>query len=262
MNSLFMGNFKAAFSGKGIEFQGFREYSYGDDARYIDWSVSSREQSTVIRKYREEKQWNILCVFDIRESTNYGEGVKKKLYQEILALLFQASKLSGGNFGGYILDADGEHYTHPKKSEISLHQLEKLSEKYKQNNTVLSLDFLLKNPMKRSVIFVVSDNLNIDEKSFRQSALKHDVVFVHISSHFENTLEWQWISRLQTSQNFSLSIDLDDEKKRKIYKKKRQEKLLTFSQTLKKYKIDSVFIDEGKSIFTEFLKLMKQREQH
>lgn len=71
MQSLFLGNFKAAFSGKGIEFQDFRAYSHGDDARYIDWLTSSREGTTVMRRYTEEKQADILCIFDFKASCEY-----------------------------------------------------------------------------------------------------------------------------------------------------------------------------------------------
>jgi uncharacterized protein (DUF58 family) len=260
MNSLFIGNFKAAFSGKWIEFQDFREYSYGDDARYIDWSASSREQSTIMRRYREEKQGNILCVLDIRESLNYENEIKKSIYLEVLDLLYHASKLSWESFGWYLYDSLWAKYIAPKKSPVWLHSLEKLSENYRKNTQALNLDFLLKNPMKRSVIFVISDSLNLDEKSCKLANMKHDIIFVHISSYFENTLQWEWISRLQWWWKW-VSINLDDQEKRKKYVVKREQQLQDFSKNTKKLWIDSIFLNEKTSIFTEFLKLMKQRER-
>ena len=260
MNSLFIWNFKAAFSWKGIEFQDFREYSYGDDAKYIDWSVSSREQSTIIRRYREEKQWNILCVVDMWDSLSYSAWVKQWIYREVLALLYHGSKLSWESFGWYVLDNLWSSFIPASKTPIWYHKLDKLSKSYRDSRNALRLSFMMKNPMKRSVVFVVSDSLNIDEKSFKLAALKHDVVYVHVSSNFENTLDGKWISRLRWFTRW-FSIDLDDEKKRLEYALKRKEKLDNFSKKLKKYWVDSIFLDEDTSIFAEFLKLMKRRER-
>ena len=53
----------------------------------------------------------------------------------------------------------------------------------------LSVDFLLKNPLKRSIIFILSDTHSLDEISFKIAAQKHDIIFVSLASHFENTLE-------------------------------------------------------------------------
>jgi hypothetical protein len=260
MNSLFMGNFRAAFSWKGIEFQDFREYSYWDDAKYIDWSVSSREQSTIIRRYREEKQGDILCIVDVRESLEYENKVKIWVYDATLELLYYASGQSWENFGWYIIDSLSERYISPKKSIIWMHKLEKFKQNYRKNSEVLSLNFIMKNPIKRSVLFVMSDSMIIDEKSFKLAAMRHDIVFVHVSSHFENTLDGEWISRL-TGMKQGYNINLGDQEKKANYIKKRQEKLHMFSRQLKKVWVDSVFLNEQSSIFAEFLKLMKGREK-
>jgi hypothetical protein len=70
-----------------------------------------------------------------------------------------------------------------------MHKLEKFKQNYRKNSEVLSLNFIMKNPIKRSVLFVMSDSMIIDEKSFKLAAMRHDIVFVHVSSHFENTLD-------------------------------------------------------------------------
>jgi hypothetical protein len=67
--------------------------------------------------------------------------------------------------------------------------MNKLSTHYKKNTEILSLDFLLKTPIKRSVVFIMSDTMNIDEKSFKHAAIKHDIIFIHVSSYFENKLK-------------------------------------------------------------------------
>ncbi len=262
MNSLFLWNFKAAFSGKGIEFQDFREYSPGDDAKYIDWVISSREGRTIMRRYREEKQGTILCYLDIRKSLYFWwNSLKKNLVKDIVSLLAHASFWSGEAFWGYIVWENKWRYIEAKKSKISLYKMLHIEDIVPRSlEKKLSLEALLKNPLKRSIVFVISDNFDIDEKSFKMAALRHDLVYIHISSHFENTLDgsWVWIFRWKKQ---LLWIDLDKEEIKNEYRKKRQEKMKNFSKKMRKMRIDTLFLDEKKSLFAEFLKLMKQRNK-
>ena len=41
-SDLFTGEYHSAFKGKGMLFKEVREYSPGDDIRFIDWNVSAR----------------------------------------------------------------------------------------------------------------------------------------------------------------------------------------------------------------------------
>lgn len=259
MNSLFVGNFKSAFHGRGIEFQDFREYTPLDDAKYIDWVVSGREGKTIMRRYREDKEGTVLCVLDEGESLKYRSWIKYKLAQEILLLLGQASLQSGDKFWGYRIIDSGAEYIAPKKSQVSLESF--ISEKnLHKDQDIISLDFLMKNPLKKSIVFIISDSLDIDEKSFKIASLKHDVIYLHISDYFENTLEGRWVDTLRGA-SWSIAVNLGNTKKKQIYQKKRQEQLQSFSRQLRKLWIASAFFDETESVFSQLLKLMKQREQ-
>lgn len=72
VSSLFLGNYKAAFQGKGMEFVDFRDYNYGDDAKDIDWLVSAREGKTLVRRYQEERELEILFVCDMSPSLSFS----------------------------------------------------------------------------------------------------------------------------------------------------------------------------------------------
>jgi uncharacterized protein (DUF58 family) len=260
MSSLFAGNFRAAFSWRGVEFQDFRQYSYWDDARYIDWSASSREQSTIMRRYREEKQGNILCVVDVRESLSYQNNVKKWVYCEVLDLLHYASTRSGESFGWFVISGWQNNHVASTHSPVGLQKIKKLLETPLPDDQRLSLSCLTNRSIKRGVVFLLSDSLEIDEQSLRLSGLKHDIIFVHVSSHFENTLEWSGISRLK-GQSVWYTINLDDTVKKQEYILKRKQKLSLFSQRLRSYWIDSIFLDENSSLLMEFLELMKKRNK-
>ena len=260
MDSLFVGNFKAAFHWKWIEFQDFREYSPSDDAKYIDWAISSREGKTIMRRYREDKQWNVLCILDNSISLHFWTSqIKYHLAQEIIMLLWHASLASGESFGGYKLSKDSQEYIPAKKSKQGLYSFMKSSTAHERKER-LSLDFLLKNVMKRSIIFVVSDSLDVDAKSFQIAAMKHDIIYLHISENFENTLEWSGLQGIRSTKKL-LGVNLDDRMKKELYRKKRKEKLDTFAKKLKSLDIDSAFFDETRPVFAELLGLMKRRER-
>jgi len=258
MNSLFVGNFKASFAGKWIEFQDFREYTPWDDAKYIDWARSSMESSMIMRRYKEEKSSDILCYIDHRESLEYQDGVKILLLEDIIKLLYHASVASWEKFWWYVDSEDIISYVTPQRSPIWLHSLCSQSWIFHSVTFDLNISSLLNPKLKRSIIFVISDSMNIEEMSFKTSGKKHDIVFVHISSYFEDTLDMSWISFLRWIW-WSLWVNLGNEVKSQEYIKLRQEQKHTFSRKLRKFWIDSIFLNEQSSLEGEFSKLMKKR---
>ena len=49
------GNWTTTVKGQGIEFTGYRSYTYGDDASMIDWKASLRSKSLLVKEYEQEK---------------------------------------------------------------------------------------------------------------------------------------------------------------------------------------------------------------
>lgn len=261
MSSLFAWNFKAAFAWKGIEFQDFREYAPGDDAKYIDWLTSSREGTTVMRRYREERNANILAVVDLRESLNFENKQKKDLIRNILELLYSASRANWEWLGWYILSSQKDIFVPVRKNPISLEKLKQLNSPTQKNNKKLSLDCLMNQRLKRSVVFVISDSMIIDKKSLMLASHKHDIIYIYVSSHFENTLQGDGISSLRSS-GLSLGVDLSDKKKKQEYVLKRSAQIWDFEKTLQKIGIDFMSVDEQDSIIKKFLDLMQQRKKY
>lgn len=258
MNSLFVWNFKASFAGKWIEFQDFREYTPGDDAKYIDWARSSMESSLIMRRYKEEKSSDILCYIDMRVSLHHQKWVKLELLQEITDFLYHASVSSSEKFWWYIDSKNKLLYINPQRNPSSLYKIHNFTGEFHPLNTQLDISALMNPKLKRSIIFIISDSMNIHEKSFRSAALKHDVIYIHISSYFEDSLDSTWISVLRGIW-WDITIDLDDDDRKQSYIQLRQKQKDMFSSQLKKLWIDSMFLHERSSLQWEFLKLMKKR---
>ncbi len=75
MESGLAGLYQSAFRGLGLEFEEVREYRAGDDVRTIDWNVTARSGVLHVKRYREERDLNVLLLVDLSASTRFGSGV-------------------------------------------------------------------------------------------------------------------------------------------------------------------------------------------
>ena len=87
---------RSPYRGFSIEFAEHREYSPGDDLRYVDWKVFGRTDKYYLKQYEDET--NLICylVLDISESMTFrgpAAGLSKLEYAQCLAsaLAFTAS---------------------------------------------------------------------------------------------------------------------------------------------------------------------------
>ena len=75
MESGLTGQYQSAFRGLGLEFEEVREYRAGDDVRTIDWNVTARTGFLHVKRYREERDLNVLLLVDLSASTRFGSKV-------------------------------------------------------------------------------------------------------------------------------------------------------------------------------------------
>lgn len=75
MESGLAGQYQSAFRGLGLEFEEVREYRTGDDVRTIDWNVTARTGFLHVKRYREERDLNVLLLVDLSASTRFGSKV-------------------------------------------------------------------------------------------------------------------------------------------------------------------------------------------
>ena len=51
-------------TGAGIEFSDHREYTRGDDLRYLDWSVYARHGDLLINRFQEEQDLHVYLMLE------------------------------------------------------------------------------------------------------------------------------------------------------------------------------------------------------
>src|SRR3989344_4584552 len=87
--------------GRGLEFDGYRDYSYGDDASNIDWKATVRAGKTLIRKYVEERDLKFIFLVDVSDNMVFGstEKLKCEYAAELAAALSHLILVNGDRFG-------------------------------------------------------------------------------------------------------------------------------------------------------------------
>ena len=73
--------------GGGIEFADHREYSPGDDLRYVDWQIYARHGDVLLKRFQEEEDLHVYILLDVSPSMNLGEPNKFDYARQIAAAM-------------------------------------------------------------------------------------------------------------------------------------------------------------------------------
>lgn len=163
------GEWSTTFKGHGMEFAGFRDYQYGDDASLIDWKASLRSKAVLIREFEDYKNFNVFFLFDVGNSMFFSShGVLKcEFAAEVVYVLADAINKAGDAIG---LAMASDSFKVKLRPNIGLEALSKIK------NSLVDLDnyggvFDFKKSLlsaksflgDKGVIFIVSDFFNIDD---------------------------------------------------------------------------------------------------
>lgn len=73
--------------GGGIEFADHREYTPGDDFRYLDWNVYARHGDLLLKRFQEEEDLHVYILLDCSKSMAFGSPSKFDYARQITAAL-------------------------------------------------------------------------------------------------------------------------------------------------------------------------------
>ena len=106
------GGYRTAHRGTGTDIVGLREYTEGDDARYIDWNVTARLNEPQLRVFTEDRELTAWLVLDRSASMTVGApGRGKDDVLSELALVLARLFGRGGNRVGALLYDSGLYDT-------------------------------------------------------------------------------------------------------------------------------------------------------
>ena len=185
LNGALVGDSRSAIKGSGFEFDQIRDYSFGDDIRFIDWKASARTNKLLIKQYIEERSRTIFLVVDVSQSSIFGSGAINKYNRivelaSVLALVAQHGK----DHVGLLLFSDKVEEFIPAGSSLRHihHIMERmLSCKPQPSKTDISkaLQHLLSVKKSDAIVFLVSDFIDDALDTYlAQAARKYDLIAV------------------------------------------------------------------------------------
>lgn len=73
--------------GQSVEFADYRNYTIGDDLRFIDWNIYARLDRLFLKLFLEEEDLAMYIVLDVSKSSDYGKPNKFRYMQRVAAAL-------------------------------------------------------------------------------------------------------------------------------------------------------------------------------
>jgi len=267
-NTQYLGNYRSAFKGTGLEFADYRPYNSGsDDASLIDWKASRRVNNTLVKEFVEERNIDIMFLVDV--SSQMLTGSTKKLKAEYIAEFvasFARGALEAGDSVGLVLFSNKiVKNVQPGSGMKQFYSLtENLSNTgnyggYSDIDNVI--DFSFKNAKEGSLVILISDfiyGLN-QSKSLKLASKKFDFITIVVRDPIDMALP-KGIGEFVVEDPYSGSeLLIDPSKVGKEYAKQVGSDLNKIKTLLKKYGSDYLLLETNKPFVKEIVGFFKKR---
>ena len=194
-SNLFTGEYHSAFKGKGMSFKEVREYSAGDDIRFIDWNVSARFGHPYSKLFEEERELTVMLLIDISGSSLFGtiHARKKDIITELAAVLTFSAINNNDKVGVIFYADDVELSVPPKKGKqhglYIVRELLSLQSGKKGTGLSKALRRFNNATRQKSIAFVLSDFIDVGyEDGLRVAGGRHDVIGIKVYDRMDMVL--------------------------------------------------------------------------
>ena len=192
---LFTGEYHSAFKGKGMSFREVREYSAGDDVRFIDWNVSARYAHPFSKVFEEERELVMMLLIDTSTSNLFGTVGKRKkdLITEMAATLVFSAINNNDKVGIIFFSNKIEKYIPPKKGRqhalYIVRELLSIEPKTAGTNLDEAIKYFNNTTRQKSIAFLLSDFLDSGyQNDLKVIGKRHDVIGVKVYDKMDMTL--------------------------------------------------------------------------
>jgi len=225
--TVFAGEYRSAFRGRGLEFDEVREYQPGDDVRSIDWNVTARQGRPFVKRFVEERELTLIMLLDRSPSMNFGtiRTTKLQAATEACALLSFAALRSHDRIA-LLTFGDGElRYLSPGKGRRQTLRLisDAMTPAAGEEDGagfVAAIDRLSRVARGSALICIFSDFIDpVPVRELAAVAARHDVVAVSVSDPAEHELPAAGLLRLiDPETGLSATIDSGSQAVRDNYR--------------------------------------------
>jgi uncharacterized protein (DUF58 family) len=266
---LFVGNYRSAFKGRGMEFGELREYDVGDDIRFIDWNVTARRGRPYVKKFREERESTVLFMIDISSSCRFGtvNYLKTQLAAEICSLLAFAALKNNDKIGLILFTDRIEKFIPPRKGSRQALRIIRdalyFKPEGKGTDISLALDYVSRILKRRIIIFMMSDLFASGfEKSLSVIARRHDIIVMTMNDPVEVDLPDAGILKLQDAETGKeYFVDSANSRLRNDYRTHNLKRLDDRGRRLRSLQVDSVDIFTNVPYLRPLIQFFRMRER-
>lgn len=274
VESLFSGEYRSVFKGRGMEFSDVREYQAGDDIRAIDWNVTARRGRPFVKERVEERELTALLVVDLSASKDFGTGAKRNavVASEIAAILALAATGNNDRVGLLLVTDRVELFVPPdsgRRHALRL-VLEILSFCPSGRGTKLStaLKYAARVLRQRSVVFLISDFLMDDDSDplfvhdARRFSREHDLVSIRISDPGTEALPDVGLLALADPETGTRHVmNTSDADVRRQYSERRATKRTAVEMLFRQLRMDVIEVSSAEDYVLPLVAFFRRRER-
>ncbi len=225
-NHIFAGEYHSTFKGRGMSFSEVREYTPGDDVKFIDWNVTARFNTPFVKVFEEERELIVMLLVDISSSSLFGTQLrtKRELITELGAVLSFSATTNNDKVGVIFFSDKIEKYIPPKKGKGHILRIIRELIALEPSNTTdtsvgVALEFLNNVIKKKTIAFLLSDFVSKPyEQPLQLAARRHDLVGIHVYDKYDKELPPAGLIQLVDAETGELKwVDTDDKGIRNHY---------------------------------------------
>lgn len=267
VNSLFLGEYRAVFRGRGIEFDELRPYVPGDDVRTIDWKAYARTAQPLIRRYREDRDLSVVFAVDVSASQGAGAlpTTKAEVAAEIAAVLALAAIRNKDRVGLLLFASEPELYLPPAGGATHVLRVvrEVLWRRPRTRGTDIgaALHYLTGVQRRRATVFLISDFLTTGYAlPLSIASRRHDIIAVRVREPVDERLPNAGIVAIRDAETGeSRDVDTGSVKVREAYAAAVRELDDARRRLFGELRIDEIEVMAGEDFVPALLRFFKRR---
>ena len=183
------GMHRSPYFGQSIEFRQHRQYTYGDDLRYVDWKVWAKQDRYYVKQFEEDTNLRCTLLVDVSGSMRYGKGAMNKYeYGCTVGVSLAYLLLRQQDAVGCVAFDDAVRISVPLRTKRdhldSILQAMEISSPRNKTNLYQILHNVAENYPRRGLMVLVSDLLVERDGLFQGLRLLrsrgHDVIVFHV----------------------------------------------------------------------------------
>jgi uncharacterized protein (DUF58 family) len=260
--------YQSLFRGKGLEFDGYRNFESDDDSSMIDWKASLRGNKLLAKQYVEERDLKVYFVVDVSGGMLFGSGpvLKAEYAGEIVCALSHMIMGSGDNTGLIMASGDIRKIISASKSKnqffLIVSELNKIEGYGGKMDFDKTTHFLLNTLAKNSVVIFISDFLQVGknfDRNLKLLATRFETLALMVRDPMDEQLPEASYQMVIQEPNSSNQIILDSDFAKVAFKRNAAMQKKFVEDKMKEARIDFLELYTRDSFINPLIAFLKQR---